>query len=122
MARCTRNRVLLVMSVGAMLLSMVPAVAGAWIERMSGMMGAYRPASPTVILEIPREQGRSAERGAQGSSLPLLLSGVIVGLPLGLLLGSHVLQGWQSRQQRQRDIEQLTEAFQALFRKIDQGR
>ena len=51
----------------------------------------------------------------------LFLSGVIVSILLGLLLGSRVLQGWQGRQRRQRDIDRLTEEFQALFRKIDQG-
>jgi hypothetical protein len=91
------------------------------MERLSGTMGASRPAPPTVILEIPRERVGNAEQGAPSSSMLLFLSGVIVSILLGLLLGSRVLQGWQGRQRRQRDIDRLTEEFQALFRKIDQG-
>ena len=121
MAHRTLDRTLLVTSACAVLLSMAPAMAGAWMERLSGTMGASRPDPPTVILEIPRERGGSAEQGAQSSSMLLFLSGVIVSILLGLLLGSRVLQGWQGRQRRQRDIDRLTEEFQALFRKIDQG-
>jgi len=47
---------------------------------------------------------------------------MIFGLPLGLLLGSRVMQGWRGRQERQREIDQLTEQFQVLFREIDSGK
>jgi hypothetical protein len=84
--------------------------------------------------EHDREATRldSRERGAQGvegrevretrdMSILLFISGVILGLSLGLL-GYRVLKGWRGRQERQRNIDQLTEQFQALFREIDSGK
>jgi hypothetical protein len=38
------------------------------------------------------------------------------------LLGYRVLQGRRARQERQRDIDRLTQQFQALFRESDQGK
>ena len=46
-------------------------------------------------------------------SIPLFMSGVILGALLGLLLGYRVLRGWQGRQEKQRDMDRLTEQFQA---------
>jgi NhaP-type Na+/H+ or K+/H+ antiporter len=60
-------------------------------------------------------------RETQGVSIPLCIIGAILGGLLGLL-GYRVLQGWRARQERQRDIDRLTEQFQALFRESDQGK
>jgi hypothetical protein len=54
-------------------------------------------------------------------SIPFFLIGVSVGGILGLL-GYRVLQGRRTRLERQRDIDQLTEQFQALFRESDPGK
>jgi len=106
----------------AVLLSMTLGTAGAWIERMTGTIGAWSPGSRPVVIEAFRHGGERAVSGAQDMSIPLFISAVILGLPLGLLLGSRVLRRWQGRQERQRDIDRLTEQFQALFREIDQGK
>jgi hypothetical protein len=54
-------------------------------------------------------------------SIPLFLIGVSVGGILGLL-SYRVLQGRRARLERQRDIDRLTEQFQALFRESDPGK
>jgi hypothetical protein len=59
-------------------------------------------------------------RETQGRPIPLFISGVTLGVGLGLL-GSRVLQGWQGRRERQRAMDQLTGHFHALFREIDAG-
>jgi hypothetical protein len=106
----------------AVLLSMAPVTAGAWRERMTGTIGAGSPGSRPVVIEALKHGGERAVSGAQDISIPLFITGVVLGLPLGLLLDSRVLRGWQGRQERQRDIDRLTEQFQALFREIDQGK
>jgi hypothetical protein len=102
------------------LLSMSPATAGA-MPPMTGTSTAVKPTSRTAIIEAYRDGDGREGKETQGSSVPLFISGVIVGLLLGLL-GSRVLPGWQGRQRRQRDIDRLTEQFQTLFREIDQGK
>ena len=104
------------------LLSVSPATASAWMERITGTIGSMQPVSRTVIIEAPGERDGREVKGAQGMPISFFISGVILGLPLGLLLGYRVLQGWQGRQARQRDIDRLAEHFQALFREIDQGK
>jgi hypothetical protein len=121
MRRRTLARALLVTSVCALLVTLVPPMAGAWMERMSGTMGAYSPASRTLITETPRQSRGSAAPGAPVSALLLGLSSGLVGFLLGLLLGSRLWQRWYRRHRRQRDIDRLTEDFQALFRKSDAG-
>jgi len=55
-------------------------------------------------------------------SVQLFLSGVILGLLVGLLLGYCLLRGLPRREGRQREIDQLVEEFQALFRQLDQDK
>ena len=100
----------------AVLLSMSPALAGA-----IGTSTTVKPVSQTTVIEVLRD-GEGREGGeTQGVSIPLF---IIVGLVGGLLglLGYRVLQGWRARQERQRDIDRLTEQFQVLFRESDQGK
>ena len=52
--------------------------------------------------------------------IQLFLSGVILVLLIGMLLGYHLLPWLQRREGRQRDIDRLVEQFQALFRQLDQ--
>ena len=118
-ARRTQARVLLVARVCVMLLSQAPATAGAWLERLSGTMGSMSPAVPTVRMQMPSPGDGHAVQGAYGGSLLLVLGGVLLGL-LGLLLASRLPLRWH-RRPRRRDIDRLTQDFQALFRKIDQG-
>jgi len=55
-------------------------------------------------------------------AIQLFLSGVILGLLIGMLLGYCFLPGLQRREGRQREIDRLVEQFQALFRQIDQDK
>jgi hypothetical protein len=50
----------------------------------------------------------------------LLIPSVILGVLLGVLLGYGVVQEWQLRVRRKRDIDRLIAQFQALFRQINQ--
>jgi hypothetical protein len=102
---------------------MSPAVAGAWMERMNGTIGTRQSVSPSVVNKAPRDGGGQEARGEQGMPVPLfIISGVILGVLLGLLRRFRILQGWQCRQRRRHDIDRLTDQFQALFREIDQGK
>ena len=100
------------------LLSMSPAMVDA-MPPMTGTSTAVKPISRTTLTDAPRDGDGREGRETQGSSVPFFMSGVIIGVLLGLL-GSRVLQGWQGRQERQRDIDRLTEQFQALFRESNQ--
>ena len=55
-------------------------------------------------------------------SMQLFLSGVILGLLVGMLLGCYLLHGPQRREGKQREIDRLVEQFQELFRQIDRDR
>ena len=100
----------------AVLLSMSPALTGA-----IGTSTTVKPVSRTTGIEVPSD-GESREGGeTQGMSIPLCIIGAFVGGLLGLV-GYYVLQGWRARRERQRDIDRLTEQFQALFRESDQGK
>ena len=98
----------------AVLLSMSPVLAGAL-----GTSTTVKPLSRTTVIEVPQDEEGREGRETQEMSMPLFMSGVISGLLLGLL-GYGVLRWWQGRQERQRDMDQLTEQFQALLRKSDQ--
>jgi len=50
----------------------------------------------------------------------LLIPSVILGVLLGVLLGYGVVQEWQLRVRRKRDIDRLIAQFQALFQQINQ--
>jgi hypothetical protein len=95
---------------------MSPALADA-----IGTSTTVKPVSPTTVIEVPRDGEGREGRETQGLSIPPFIIGAFVGGLLGLL-GYRVLQGWRERQERHRDIDQLTEQFQALFRKIDSGK
>jgi hypothetical protein len=100
----------------AVLLSMSPALAGA-----IGTSTTVKPVSRSTVTDVPRDGEGQEGRETPGMSIPLCLIGVFVGGLLGLL-GYRVLQGWRARQERQRDIDRLTEQFQALFRESDPGK
>jgi hypothetical protein len=100
----------------AVLLSMPPALAGA-----IGTSTTVKPISWTTAIEVPRDGERREARETQDMSIPLCIIGVLVSGLLGLL-GYRVLRGWRARQERRRDIDRLTEQFQALFRESDQGK
>jgi hypothetical protein len=101
---------------GAVLLVMVPATAGA-----IGTSTTVKPLSWTAVSEVPSDVEGRKMREAQDMSILLFVSGVVLGLSLGLL-GYYILKRWRGRQERQRNIDQLTEQFQALFREIDSGK
>ena len=100
----------------AVLLSKSPALTDA-----IGTSTTVKPVSRTTVIEVPRDGEGREVRETQDMSILLFISGVVLGLGLGLL-GYRVLKGWRGRQERQRDIDQLTEQFQALFREIDSGK
>jgi hypothetical protein len=113
----TLHRAMISALLCAVLLSMSPVLAGA-----IGTSTTVKPLSRTTVIEVPRDGEGREGRETQDMSIPLFIDGVIFGLPLGLLLGYRGLRWWQGRQERQRDMDQLTEHFQALFRKSVQGR
>ncbi len=117
MPHWTLHRAMMITLFCAVLLSMSPATAGAIIPTTT-----VKPTSRTAVIEVPRDGEGREWRETQGMSIPLFINGVIFGLPLGLLLGYRVLRGWQGRQEKQRDMDRLTEQFQALFRESDQGK
>ena len=98
------------------LLNLLPVTAGA-----IGTHTTTQSDSRQVVTAAPREAGGREGGGAPGTSIPLLVSGVILGLPLGLL-GYWLMQRWWSRQRKQHDIDQLTAQFQMLFRETKQGK
>ena len=126
MPRWMLYRAMLVTIACVMLHSLSPATAGAWMPQTNGTIAPVRPGPRTVAIEASREGDGREVRGLQGRCIEIFISGVILGVFLGLLLGSrvlsHMLQRWQSRMEKQHDIDQLTEQFQALFRAIDQGK
>ena len=99
-----------------MLLNLLPAMAGAIGTHTTTQSDSWQ-----VVTAAPRDAGGREGGGAPGTSIPLLVSGVILGLPLGLL-GYRVMQRWWGRQHKQRDIDQLTAHFQVLFRETKQGK
>ena len=112
----TLHRAMIITILCAVLLSMSPALAGA-----IGTSTTVKPVSRTTDIEVPRDGEGREGRETQGMSIPLFIIEVILGGLMGLL-GYRVLQGRRARQERQRDIDRLTEQFQALFRESDQGK
>jgi hypothetical protein len=112
----TLHRAMIITLLCAVLLSMAPALAGA-----IGTSTTVKPVSWTTAIDVPRDGEGREGRETQGMSIPLCIIGALVGGLLGLL-GYRVLQGWRARQERQRDIDRLTEQFQALFRESDPGK
>ena len=112
----TLHRAMIITLLCAVLLSMSPALAGA-----IGTSTTVKPVSRTTVIEVPRDGEGREGRETQGMSIPLFIIGALIGGLLGLL-GYRVLQGRRARQERQRDIDRLTEQFQALFRESDPGK
>ena len=116
MLRWTLPKAMMITLLCAVLLRMAPATADA-----IGTTTTVKPLSRTAVIEVPRDGEGREGRETQGRPIPLFISGVVLGLGLGLL-GYRVLKGWRGRQERQRAIDQLTEQFQTLFREIDSGK
>ena len=55
-------------------------------------------------------------------SMQLFLSGVILGLLVGMLLEYCLLHGPQRREGKQREMNRLVEQFQELFQQIDRNK
>ena len=112
----TLHRVMIITLLCAVLLSLAPAVAGAIDTTM-----IVKRTSRTTGIEVPKDGEGREGRETQGMSIPLFISGVMLGGLLGVL-GYRVRQGRRARQERQCDIDRLTEQFQALFRESEQGK
>ena len=117
MPHWTVPKAVMIMLFGAVLLSIVPAIASA-----IGTTTTVKPLSQTAVIEVPRDGEGREVRETQDMSISFFISGMIFGLPLGLLLGARGLKGWRDHRARQRTIDRLTEQFQALFREIDSGK
>src|SRR5262249_35902824 len=122
MTRPTLDRAMMVTLACTVLLSMLPVTVDAWMPQMNGTMGTMQPRARTALIETSRDGAERAVTGTQGMSLLLFISGMILGVLLGLWLLFRVLQRWQGRQRRRRDIDRLAAQFQALFRESDQGK
>jgi hypothetical protein len=113
----TLSRAMRVTIAGVVLLSLLPATAGA-----IGSTTTVKPVSRTAVSEAPRDGEGGEGREARDMSTAYFLSGMLCGVPLGLMLGHRLLRRWQSRKEKQRDMDRLTAQFQALFRAIYQGK
>jgi hypothetical protein len=122
MPRRTPYRAMMVIIACVMLLSLSPATAGAWMPQTIGAIATTKPVSRTVVSEAPGDRGGNEVRGEYGMSVPLFISGVMLGVLLGLLLRYRVLPGWQCRKRKQHDIDRLTDQCQALSRESNQGK
>jgi hypothetical protein len=122
MTRPPLDRAMRVIMACLMLLSLVPATAGAWMPQTTGTMGTMQPRDQTARIETSRDDAERAVPGTQGLALLLFLSGMLLGVLLGLCVRFRVPQGWRERQRRRRDMDRLTAQFQALFRESDQGK
>jgi hypothetical protein len=76
-----------------------------------------------ILPRLSRAVG-ARERGAQRMSGQVFISGLIVGILLGILLCYVALQYVHRQRLRctKREIDRLTEQFQELFRQIDQDK
>jgi hypothetical protein len=110
MPRWTWRKAMMITLFGAVLLSMAPAKAGA-----IGTTTTVKPLSRTAVIEVLRDGEGREGRETQEMSILLFISEVVLGLGLGLL-GYRVLQEWRGHPERQRDMDRLTEQFQALLR------
>ena len=66
----------------------------------------------------------SLGRGLSVMVMPLFVSGLIIGFLIGVF-SCYTLIQWLSRQRvrgKKREVDQLTDQFQKLFRKIDQDK
>ena len=116
MSYWTLHRAMMITLLCAVLLGMAPATAAS-----IGTATTVQPTSRTAGIAVPEDGEGREGRETQGLSIPLLMSGVILGGLLGLL-SYRALQGWRRHQERQRDIDRLTAQFQALFRESDRGK
>ena len=77
-----------------------------------------------MIFAAALEGGWRVEGGAQRMSMQVFISGLILGILLGVLF-CYVSVQWFSRQHlryTKREIDRLTQQFQELFRQIDQDK
>src|SRR5262249_25773300 len=76
----TLDRAMVTIMACLMLLSVVPATAGAWRPQTTGTMGAMQPRGQTARIETSRDDTERAVRGTQGLSLLFFISGILLGL------------------------------------------
>jgi hypothetical protein len=110
------HKVIIITLLCTVLGRMAPAIADSMDTTTTG-----QPPSWTAVSEVPREGAGREGRETQGMSILLFIIGVVSGLGLGLL-GYRAFKGWRGRQERQRDIDQITAQFQALFRESAAGK
>ena len=108
---CWRRQARIILLVGMAGCSVAPEV----IEAI-GPATTVQSRVQATTLEMPRDGEGQAVRQHPQAALRLFLSSLILGLPLGWLLGIYLLRHWQRQQARQRDIDQLAAQFQELFR------
>jgi hypothetical protein len=89
----------------AVLFRITPAAAGPWMERLHGTMGSFSQVVRLGTIDVPRAGQGSREHNASAMALLLFLSGMLLGVFGGMLLGLVVLPRWQHQQQRQRELD-----------------
>ena len=117
-----RYSVLTVALACVVLFRITPAVAWPWMERLHGTMWSFSQVVRLGTIDVPKADQGSREHSASAMALLLFLSGMILGVFSGMLLGLVVLPRWQRRQQRQHEIDRLLTQFHALFRERKYGK
>jgi hypothetical protein len=100
-----RYSVLTVALACVVLFRITPAVAWPWMERLHGTMWSFSQVVRLGTIDVPKADQGSREHSASAMALLLFLSGMILGVFSGMLLGLVVLPRWQRRQQRQHEID-----------------
>ena len=89
-----RYSVLTVALACVVLFRITPAVAWPWMEQLHGTMWSFSQVVRLGTIDVPKADQGSREHSASAMALLLFLSGMILGVFSGMLLGLVVLPRW----------------------------
>ena len=116
----TWSRALALALACGVLLYCAPAMAGPGIGRWHRTIGSLSQVGRPGAVDAP-QAGKSRGEARAAAIVVCFLSGMLLGVCGGIWLSRVVLPWWQHRQQCQREIDQLTTQFYALFRNKQHG-